>query len=288
MSSETIPPIVQSIIDGKAVEKDEIITLRRWFYGDGIIHAEDALALFKANAVLDGRCPEFNRLFVEALTDYVVYQLMPTGRITAEKAAWLMAEMGGPDAFVETASELELLVNVMEEAHEIPNSLAAFALAQVKHAAITGEGPAARGRVHFSRTVDAADVELLGRILSHNGGAISRAEAEILFDIADACTGPANDEAWSQLFVRAIANHLLGSAAPLERAAGPAPAATAVFGPEGDWSSLVTQIDPAGASWLQSRIHRDGRVSKAERALLAFVDAPVGDTVAASAIVRMA
>ena len=186
-----MPAIIQPILDSGMLEAGEAMTLRRWVYGDGMIHREDAEALFRVNARLAGRCADFNALFVEVLSDYVVYQTMPTGRVTSQQAEWLMAEMGGAGATVETMTELALLVQIMEEAHEIPANLAAFALAQVKHAAITGEGPAARGRPHFSRMVDAADVDLVGRILeSARGGAgaaVSRAEADVLFDIADAC-----------------------------------------------------------------------------------------------------
>ena len=165
MSNRNTPAIIRAILETKSLESSEILTVRRWFYGDGILHEEDAVAMFAANRVLCGSNLEFNKLFVEAITDFVVYQQMPTGRVSAEQADWLIARMGGPGGHVETVGEIDLLVNIMEEAHEIPTQLAAFAISQVKHAAITGEGPAARGRVHFSRTVDGRDVELLSRML---------------------------------------------------------------------------------------------------------------------------
>jgi hypothetical protein len=287
------PAIIRSILENRNLEAGEALTLRRWFYGDGMVHHDDAEALFRVNAALGGRFDEFNRLFVEALTDYVVYHLLPTGRVTSEQADWLIRQMGGPDGRVETSTELELLVEIMEEAHEIPINLAAFALAQVKYSAITGEGPAAQGRPHFSRVVDAADVELVSRILASAGGAtgaaVSRAEADILFDIADACTGAANDAAWDQLFVRAIANHLLGTHSPKRRTLGEVPFVSSP-GPEGEWASgSSARIDEAGAAWLARRVHRDGQVTQAERTLLSLVDrSNTPDPVARAAIVRMA
>jgi hypothetical protein len=291
MSDHQIPAIIQSILDNGMLEVGEALTLRRWFYGDGMVHPEDAEALFRANASLRAKFPSFNGLFVELLTDYVVYQLMPTGRVTVDKADWLIGQMGGPDATVDTITELELLVEIMEEAHEIPTSLAVFALAQVRHAAITGEGPAAQGRPHFSRVVDAADVDLLGRILGSarglEGAAISRAEADMLFDIADACTGAANDGAWDQLFVRAIAHHLLGTTMPRGRAAGEL-TATSESGPEGEWAhGRSRSLDESGVAWLARRVHRDGQVTAAERTLLGLVDGSPLDATARSAIVRL-
>ena len=293
MSDRQVPAILKSILDSGALEKGEVLALRRWFYGDGMVHADDAEILFRVNAKLRDRYRDFNALFVEIISDYLVYQLMPTGRVTEEQASWLMDQMGGPSASVETATELDLIVEIMEEAHEIPANLAAFALAQVRHAAITGEGPAAQGRPHFSRVVDAGDVDLVARILAGAGGAtgsaVSRAEADVLFDIADACTGAANDGAWDQLFVRAIANHLLGSSMPRRRALHDVPFVSSEDAGAGAASGHSGRVDAAGAAWLAGRIHRDGQVTEAERTLLSIVDGggPV-DPIARAAIVRMA
>jgi hypothetical protein len=297
MSTGTVPEIIRSILEANKIETGEALALRRWFYGDGVVHVDEAEAMFQANAALAGRDPEFNRLFIEILTDFVVYQQLPTGRVSAEQAGWLMDQMGGPDGQVETVSEIELLVNIMEEANEIPANLAAFALAQVKHAAITGEGPTARGRVHYSRTIDTADVDLLSRMLAVAGGssgaAVTRAEADVLFDIADTCESVATDNGWERLFVRAIANHLLGSSAPRRQALRAAPAAgsaeQADLPANGASGFVASRLDDAGASWLASRIHRDGQVTRAERALLAFVnETATGDSLARAAIVRLA
>jgi hypothetical protein len=289
MSNRNTPAIIRAILETKSLESSEILTVRRWFYGDGILHEEDAVAMFAANRVLCGSNLEFNKLFVEAITDFVVYQQMPTGRVSAEQADWLIARMGGPGGHVETVSEIDLLVNIMEEAHEIPTQLAAFAISQVKHAAITGEGPAARGRVHFSRTVDGRDVELLSRMLEKSGGtlgaSVSREEADLLFDIADACSASPNDHAWDQLFARAIANHLLGASAQQRRALEHAPFVRG-DGPEGEWQSS-SRLDSASAAWLNSRIHRDGSVSSGERILLGFLDQAVPELPAKAAILRM-
>ena len=56
---------------------------------------------------------------------------------------------------------------------------------------ITGEGPTTKGRVHFSRALDAVDVAWCMRILNAmavNNQPVSRAEAEALFEINEAAT----------------------------------------------------------------------------------------------------
>lgn len=266
-------------MEKQMIESSETLALRRWFYGEGLLTEADADALLRANAALRIANPEFDRFLVETLCDFIVYQQRPTGRITAEKATWLIDRLGGSDGLVATKAELDLLVAVVEEAHEVPAELAAFALAQVKRAAITGEGPAARGRIHFSRTVDAGDVELLDRLLHRGakaGSPVSRAEAEVLFEIADACTGE-NDEAWDELFVGAIAGHLVGAALP----------ASGELDVDFDGHAPV---ESGSADWLDDRIHSDGRISRSERALLAFINRrPASqDPAARAAIIRMA
>lgn len=275
MSNVGASAILEGIMEKRVVESSETLALRRWFYGEGLLTEADAEALLRANAALRIANPEFDRFLVETLCDFIVYQQRPTGRVTGEKAAWLIERIGGNDGLVATKAELDLLVALIEEAHEVTPEFAAFALAQVKRAAITGEGPAARGRVHFSRTVDAVDVELLDRLLHRGAKAampISRAEAEVLFEIAEACTGD-NDEAWDELFVGAIAGHLVG--APLPEEAG--------------FDGRV-RVQSGSADWLDARIHSDGQVSRTESTLLAFINRrpAAQDAAARAAIIRMA
>ena len=68
---------------------------------------------------------------------------------------------------------------------------AARALTIVRDGVITGEGPTTKGRVHFSRELDADDAAWCARILTATAvehQPVSRAEAEALFEINDAAT----------------------------------------------------------------------------------------------------
>jgi hypothetical protein len=243
------------------MESEEIPLLRRQWLDGGPVTEADADALFALQGILAGRNAAFNTLFSEILADYILDQREPRGAISDEQAEWLRSMLDGGEGLVVNAAELELLVRVIERAESVPNSLATFALNQIRHAAMTGEGPAARGRIHFSRVIDTADTAMIARLLQVAKGdkrrIISRAEAEILFDMAEACTG-ANDPAWDGLFAEAIQAHLVASNRS-NRTNG---------------LSLTTPVVLADrdSAWLQSRIQHDGRVSRAERALLALVD----------------
>src|SRR6478672_11478393 len=65
---------------------------------------------------------------------------------------------------------------------------AALALTIVRDGVITGEGPTTKGRIHFSRALDADDAAWCARILTASAvehQPVSRAEAEALFEIDD-------------------------------------------------------------------------------------------------------
>ena len=108
-----------------------------------------------------------------------------------------------------------MLVKVLEKAQSSPPRLAGFALAQVKKAVIEGDGPLAHGGTLTPGKVGRAEAELMRRILYAFGGdgniAVTRAEAEVLFDINDATAEADNDPAWSELFVKAIANFMMAA-----------------------------------------------------------------------------
>jgi hypothetical protein len=92
-------------------------------------------------------------------------------------------------------------------------------------------------------TVDAGEVDLLRNVMLADG-TIDRAEADTLFEINDAVSGNNNDPSWQVFFSSAISSHVL------EDAATPG------------------IVSPEEAAYLKGRIHKDGNVDAAERALL--------------------
>jgi len=87
---------------------------------------------------------------------------------------------------------------------------AVSALATVRDGVITGEGPTTRGRVHFSRTLDADDVNWCVRILTAaavDDVPVSRAEAEALFEINDAGADRDDQGLFDDLLAKAVVHH---------------------------------------------------------------------------------
>jgi hypothetical protein len=257
--------------------------------------------------------PAWADCFVETITDYVVEQAEPQGYLTADNAQWLIERIG-KDGQVDSKTELDLLVNVIDKARWVPQSLIRFALEQVKAAAITGTGPLRDGRKLEPGIVSEADVDLLRRILygagSDGGIAVTQTEAEVLFDIDEATAGRDNDPAWTDLYVKAIANCVMaasGYAAPPREVAlareawldrrgelsldailgGMASGLKGMFGGYREQTTeeraiakltqqkveIITReaVTSAEAAWLAERIGRDGKMTPNERALLMFL-----------------
>jgi hypothetical protein len=87
---------------------------------------------------------------------------------------------------------------------------AAHALTIVRDGVITGEGPTTKGRVHFSRALDADDAAWCERILTARAVEqlpVSRAEAEALFEIAQAAAERSDDGRFDDLLAKAVAHH---------------------------------------------------------------------------------
>ena len=65
----------------------DIRTLRRVFYEDGIVSSDEAELLLKLNDACRVQHPDWADFFVEALTDYLVYQESPAGRSDLNQCA---------------------------------------------------------------------------------------------------------------------------------------------------------------------------------------------------------
>ena len=212
--NDTHPAATEAALSSRDITEAEVLALRRIYYANGTISLEEAEGLAALDLRPGRKHPSWRVFFVEALTDYTVHQAKPEGYITAENADWLVARIA-KDGVVQTANGFELLVHVLEEACFAPESIVHFALQQIRMGIIEGHGALSAGRFAGSPRVTAADVDLLRRVIYAFGGdravAISRAEAEVLFEINDGTLEDENDPAWSELFVKAIANHLMAA-----------------------------------------------------------------------------
>jgi hypothetical protein len=107
-------------------------------------------------------------------------------------------------------SEVAEPIGALEPSKISCRDTAALALAVVRDGVITGEGPTTKGRVHFSRELDAGDADWCARILTATAvehQPVSRAEAEALFEINDAAAERSDDGRFDDLLAKAVVHH---------------------------------------------------------------------------------
>jgi hypothetical protein len=153
---------------------------------------------------------------------------------------------------------------------------AAHALTIVRDGVITGEGPTTKGRIHFSRALDADDAAWCARILTASAvehQPISRAEAEALFEINEAAAERTDDGRFDDLLAKAIAHHA-ASESGLK-----VPPRTVALAPDTDIESWApkkaTNIDTKVLEWIARQMQGKRRTN---RALTAMVATLVGAT----------
>ena len=153
---------------------------------------------------------------------------------------------------------------------------AAHALTIVRDGVITGEGPTTKGRVHFSRSLDADDAAWCARILTAaaiDHQPVSRAEAETLFEINEAATERTDGGRFDDLLAKAVAHHA-ASASGL-----PVPPRQVALSPETEIESwapgYASRVNREMLEWIagQMRGKRQGN-----RRLMAMVATFVGAT----------
>jgi len=154
---------------------------------------------------------------------------------------------------------LELVTAIEREPRAAPD-LSVAALRGVLNGIITGEGPTAAGRVHFSRTLDPADAALCARILASAGGAagvpVTRREADLLFEI-DAVSAERTDGGrFADLFVKAVAHCALSQAG---HPVPPRQQALARHVALSSWANRSTGVNGAVLAWIAARVNHRRR-----------------------------
>jgi hypothetical protein len=270
-------------------------------YRDGVVTLAEADTLFDLNDRLSGSNPEWDRRFVEAVTDFVLKNHQPTGWVSDDEADWLISRITR-DGVVKLDTEMDLLLTILRFAEGAPERLGHFALSAACQR-ITTRGKATKD-----------DVERVRRALYAPSGDgaiwVTSREADTMVRTNDSIAFAKNDDAWADLFVKAIANHLLARAHPSplsesdalarerwlsDTAVNPAGFFGRAFSGIGSqgWFDKVTynaskaedarraaaeaanreaeKVDEEESSWLMQRLGWDKKISPAERALIEFL-----------------
>lgn len=114
---------VMSILQRGVMSALDVRHLRREVFASGSVSREEAEALFAIERSGLGDFAEWTEFFVEAITDHCVWQTRPTGVVNTPQAEWLIDQVDR----TKTVTALAALINILAEAHRVPQWLPAAA-----------------------------------------------------------------------------------------------------------------------------------------------------------------
>lgn len=107
---------ILALIAAPAVTDADVALLRREVLADRSLSVEEAEALFALDAAPNAKSDRWTAFFVEALSDFLVWQQRPTGVLAEAKAEWVMSYAAG----TASVTVMALLVNLLAECHKVP------------------------------------------------------------------------------------------------------------------------------------------------------------------------
>ncbi len=194
------------------VTAEEVLFLRRNVFRDGVVSREELTALMGLAARAPAGDREWPDFLVEAVGDYFLREEQPHGYLTDEEWGYLSGFLGkewlGENGSAARLFEARLLVSLAERATSTPLAMNRYAAEAIKSTLRTRQGTH-----EGAPRIDAETAALVKRLIYAAAGdqsvAVSRQEAEFLFDLNDLCAEADNDPAWRDVFVNAIAAHLM-------------------------------------------------------------------------------
>ena len=296
----------------RSITSEEVLTLRGAGWADGRMSREEAEIVFATQHAIEKPSREWSDFFVEAIQNYVLNGSDPRGFASAEEANWLIGQVEA-DGKICSMTELELLTRIIERAQNVPETLKTFVLGVLEREVLEGVGPTRCGGELSDTHVSTAECRIMRRIIfgqaSDRPAAVSRREAEVLFQIKNAVAGNDNALEFERLFVQGVGNYLMGFAhssgqisrermleleafvadnkASIGRFMGNmaknAPNAFGVvFGRKDEGSSRAEQaateakVTGIEQAWLDQQIAANGEVDAYDKALLEFIAEETG------------
>ncbi len=207
----TSSALVEEIAAKGSITAEDVLRLRREVFRDSLVDPKEARDVFRLDHACSTKDPAWTQFYVDALTDFFVWQAKPKGYVDQGLGDFLIENIAS-DGRIDDSSELELLINVIHWAKSCPEQLAVFVLKAVGESVLRPE-TAAYGSNRPPAVISPADVEIIRKVIyagaSGGGLTVTRTEAELMFDLNDATITAENAPSWSDLFVKAIANHLM-------------------------------------------------------------------------------
>lgn len=164
--SELRLPFPANAIAGKGkLTANDVELLKTDVFPSGVHDTDGAVMLFALNNACLEKCAEWNRFFLDSLSDFIVNHTYPQGSLDEVNALWL-ERMLAADGVITGDLEFDLLMQVMAKAAFVPDSLKVFALSQLRHAIHGETGALARRRITSGRAISEADILFASGVIS--------------------------------------------------------------------------------------------------------------------------
>jgi len=108
-----------SVLEKANLNFDDITEFRRYIFETGIASREEAEILMALDRRMTSDVPGWRAFFIEAITDFVVWQSRPTGRISVTDLDWLLGCLTDKPSI----NAVALLFEILRESHEAPQHL---------------------------------------------------------------------------------------------------------------------------------------------------------------------
>lgn len=209
---------------------------------DGIVSRAEAEAIIKINRKLDDVFPDWDEQFCGLIKSFLLTVEEPVGWIDLRKSNWLAAQFA-PLAGDARRNEFDLLLSILPHTDGVPVALIKCILEALVAQAVRS-ARMTRGLVEHLRSI------LLVTAVPKTPW-ITKWEAQILLKLNDRIRFARNDESWTELYTRAMANHLIAMAHPA--AEDISAAIERKF-----WLQTDTEAELGGAYILSIQSDRDG------------------------------
>ena len=115
-STVTTQVTLGELIAKSTVLHGDVASLNRYLCTEGSLDRNETEALFDLERAALTRCDAWTNFFIAAVTDHVVWNSRPTGRLDEAQAAWLIDRVDE----ARTPASFAILVTVLDEAQQVP------------------------------------------------------------------------------------------------------------------------------------------------------------------------
>ncbi len=108
--------VAMAVLQKPDLNAGDIQAISGYLFETGIASREEAELLFAADRSITAHVEGWRAFFIEAVTDFIVWQTRPTGRVTESDTDWLIACLGDTPS----TNGRALLFRLLGEAHDMP------------------------------------------------------------------------------------------------------------------------------------------------------------------------